>query len=79
MNSKREANKMVNPSVMWKERPPGPEQKQLEKMFAAKEIDPSATPDSVRKSNPMFENFTASVFASHFRKTKSKLGLCGTI
>lgn len=62
---------------VWKMKPPGPEQRELERMFRDKEIDPSCTPDSVRQSNEMFRKFSANVFATHFRSTKAKLGFCG--
>lgn len=62
---------------MWKQKPPGPEQIELERMFKCKEINPSATPDSVKKKNDLFKDFSAAVFADHFRKTRAKLGLCG--
>lgn len=62
---------------VWKERPPGREQIELERMFKCNEIDARATPDSVKRRNDLFKDFSSSVFANHFRKTKSKLGLCG--
>jgi len=60
---------------VWKVKPPGPEQIELEKMFAQKEIDACATPDSVHKSKELFKKFSASVFGAHFRMTKAKFGL----
>lgn len=65
--------------LVWKEKPPGPEQRELERMFANKEIDATTNPDSVRKSNEVFQKFSSNVFSSHFRSTKAKLGLCGNI
>lgn len=62
---------------MWKEKPPGPEQIELERMFKCNEIDSQASPDMVKKKNDIFKDFSASVFANHFRKIKAKLGLCG--
>lgn len=67
------------PYQVWKQKPPGPEQKELERMFNSKEIDAFTNPDSVRKSKEIFENFSAPVFGSHFRATKAKLGLSGMI
>lgn len=64
---------------IWKEKPPGPEQKELEKMFNSNSIDATTTADSVRKSNAIFQKFSGTVFASHFRKTKAKFGLCGKL
>lgn len=46
-------------------------------MFTANEIDPREQPDSVRKRNEIFKGFTAAVFATHYRRTKAKLGLSG--
>lgn len=62
---------------LWKERPPGVEQIELERMFKSNEIDHRASPDSVKKKSELFKDFSAPVFANHFRKTKAKLGLCG--
>lgn len=60
---------------LWKEKPPGPEQIELERMFASKEIDATATADSIHKSNELFKKFSSTVFGAHFRKTKAKFGL----
>lgn len=59
---------------VWKEKPPGPEQCLLDEMFESGSITEVATPDSVRQSTPMFRAFSAKVFATHFRKTKARLG-----
>ncbi|XP_037034252.1 uncharacterized protein LOC119076386 [Bradysia coprophila] len=65
---------------LWKERPPGREQIELEKMFKNQEIDPRRdSPDSVKRRNDLFKDFSAPVFANHFRKTKAKLGLSATV
>lgn len=56
---------------VWKERPPGPEQLLLNEMFEDGLI---ATPEAVRTSKEMFQDFTPRVFASHFRKTKARYG-----
>lgn len=64
---------------VWKEKPPGPEQLLLNEMFEDGSISPTAIPESVRKSNKIFENFTPKVFAAHFRKTKARYGEFGTI
>lgn len=64
---------------VWKTKPPGREQIELERMFRHNEIDVSATPDSVKRRNELFRDFSASVFATHFRKTKAKMGLCGKL
>lgn len=47
---------MAEPYKVWKEKPPGPEQRELQRMFDCKEINASATPDSVRKSTQCFNN-----------------------
>lgn len=39
---------------VWKMKPPGPEQQELERLFANKEIDASMSADSVRKSKQIF-------------------------
>lgn len=59
---------------VWKMKPPGPEQQELERLFANKEIDASMSADSVRKSKQIFHDFSATVFANHFRQTKAKYG-----
>lgn len=60
---------------IWKVKPPGPEQLELEKMFRSKEIRATTSADGVRKDNALFSKFTAQVFSNHFRQTKAKLGL----
>lgn len=60
---------------VWKTKPPGPEQQELERMFSNKEIDASMSADSVRKSKEIFQDFSATVFANHFRQTRAKYGL----
>lgn len=81
MYRKRQLNHQASetPSATWKVKPPGPEQLELERLFKSNEISPSSTADSVRKSNNMFQRFSASVFGNHFRSTKAKLGGCGKI
>lgn len=66
-------------SIVWKMKPPGPEQIELERMFNAREIPLSATPDSVRQSREIFKKFNARVFAAKFRSTKAKFGGFGMI
>lgn len=60
---------------VWKEKPPGPEQIELDRIFSQKEIDATATADSVHNSKEIFKKFSSSVFAAHFRATKAKFGL----
>lgn len=69
--------KPSQPYHMWKEKPPGPEQKELERLMKHKDFDASISADNMRKSNAMFQKVSSQVFASHFRTTKAKLGLCG--
>lgn len=64
---------------VWKEKPPGREQIELERMLKCGEINSQAKPESVQKLNELFKPFTATVFGNHFRKTKAKLGLCGML
>lgn len=61
-------------TMMWKEKPPGAEQIELNRMFETNMIDASKTPDQVRQSNSMFMAFPSKVFATHFTKTKAKYG-----
>lgn len=58
----------------WKESPPGPEQRELDRLFANNLIDESDCPNDVRKKHPIFLDFSAKVFGVHFRKTKAKSG-----
>ncbi len=60
---------------MWKENPPGLEQKELERLFSDGDISETDSPNSIRLKYPMFREFSTNVFATHFRKTKAKLGL----
>lgn len=62
----------------WKETPPGPEQKELERLFKAKLINSDDTAQNVRSSHPLFSTFSPAVFAAHFRTTRSKMGMCST-
>lgn len=68
----------TNPIKNWKESPPGAEQKELNRMFQNKLINESDTPNDIRLKNSLFMEFSPRVFAVHFRKTKAKVGLCGT-
>lgn len=65
------------PYVVWREKPtPGPEQVELERLFNSGEILGSST-EEVRQSDELFRKFSPSVFNSHFRSTKARLGKCG--
>lgn len=76
MNSKSPKYPKIAPQkLMWKESPPGPEQIELDRLFADGEIDDLHTPNNVRLANPIFLDFTPRVFGLHFRKTKAKFGL----
>lgn len=82
MNSKRQLKAISQgaiPNAVWKVKPPGPEHLELERMFKSNEIGPSASADSIRRSNAMFMRFSAQVFGNHFRSIKAKLGGCGNI
>lgn len=61
--------------AQWKGNPPGPEQKELEHLFRSKKIGLHDTAQSVRAAYPLFSSFSPTVFASHFRKTRAKMGL----
>lgn len=54
----------------WKEN--GPEQRELEKLFQLNIIDAVDTPKNIRMKYPLFSQFSNTVFANHFRKTKAK-------
>lgn len=60
---------------IWRAKPAGPEQLELDRLFSEKQIDQFDSPDSVYQSHEMFQKFSFTVFASHFRKTKAKFGL----
>lgn len=68
-----------NVTKMWKVSPPGPEQKELNRLFEEKTIDPWDTPNKIRLRFPMFQAFQTKTFALHFRKTKAKYGLNGNL
>ncbi|KAJ6633970.1 hypothetical protein Bhyg_02713 [Pseudolycoriella hygida] len=61
-------------SKVWKKKPPGPEQLLLDEMFENGSITAAATAESVRQSTEVFKQFSAKVFAVHFRKTRARLG-----
>ncbi|KAG4075390.1 hypothetical protein HA402_007967 [Bradysia odoriphaga] len=63
------------PAKMWKVNPPGPEQKELNRMFQQGLISISDTPAKVRSRYPMFNSFAPKTFALHFRTTKARYGL----
>lgn len=54
MNSRKRGNDESASKLMWKEKPPGPEQCELERMFRSNEIDARASPDSVKQRNEIF-------------------------
>lgn len=60
---------------LWREKPPGPEQLELERLFLENEIGYNTPIAEVQKSNAMFLNFTEKIFSAHFRKTRAALGL----
>lgn len=62
---------------IWRANPPGPEQKELNRMFQKGIIGSTDTAAKVRTRNPMFLVYPAKTFALHFRTTKAKYGLNG--
>lgn len=58
----------------WQENPPGPEQIELEDKFNQGLIEDWETPESIRDKSETFKTFSERVFATHFRKTKARLG-----
>lgn len=80
MNGKRQPkNSFIRadftPYKIWKESPPGPEQKELERLFSNNQINVMDSPNDIRLKYPIFKDFSEKVFLVHFRKTKSKMGL----
>lgn len=65
------------PSKMWRANPPGPEQKELNRMFEKGIIGVTDTPAKVRSRTPMFMAFPPKTFSLHFRTTKARLGING--
>lgn len=62
---------------IWKENPPGPEQKELERLFRKGIIDSTDTPAKIRVRHQLFAGFPPKTFALHFRTTKARIGLYG--
>ncbi|KAG4070432.1 hypothetical protein HA402_005664 [Bradysia odoriphaga] len=60
------------PYKIWKTRPPGEEQLELNRLFEVGKISESMTADFVREKWPIFQRVTPKVFAAHFRATKAK-------
>lgn len=60
------------PYKIWKTRPPGEEQLELNRLFEVGKIDRSMTADVARNKWPIFQRVTPRVFATHFRTTKAK-------
>lgn len=58
----------------WKENPPGFEQLALTDMFENGSITDCDTAELVQANNPIFKDYSARVFLTHFRKTKAKVG-----
>jgi hypothetical protein len=64
---------------MWKESPPGEAQQHLNGLFKRGAIEVTDTPKIVysEEGNEVFRQFSLSVFATHFNKTKKKSGMLG--
>lgn len=60
------------PYKIWKTKPPGEEQLELNRLFEVGKISQTMTADFVRKKWPIFRRVTPKVFAAHFRMTKAK-------
>jgi len=58
----------------WKAKPPGPEQKYLNDLFAKNLISPDAKPADVKAQHKIFDPFSTAVFRGHFNKTKQAFG-----
>lgn len=65
----------VYANKIWRENPPGPEQKELDRLFSNGLISEIDNANDVRLKHPIFREFSVRVFACHFRKTKAKHGL----
>lgn len=59
---------------LWKETPPGPEQKELNKLFSNNLISDDETASQIRRKYAIFAEFSPRVFNTHFKKTKAKYG-----
>lgn len=73
MNVRRSFKVQPSSSTTWKVKPPGPEQRELERMFRSHEVEPGDSPESIRRSNEMFQRFSSAVFGNHFRTTKAQI------
>lgn len=69
-NSNEVSKNIVN--KLWRETPPGPEQKELNRLFATGIITDDDTPNMIRQKFTIFKDITPRVFGVHFRKTKEK-------
>lgn len=65
------------PNKVWKVNPPGPEQKELNRMFEKGVLGSTDTAAKIRMRNQLFTAFPPKTFALHFRQTKAKFGLNG--
>ncbi len=57
---------------VWKESPPGPEHKELDRLFSNGLINEADSANVIRLKYPIFSTFSARVFNAHFKKTKAK-------
>ncbi|XP_037032075.1 uncharacterized protein LOC119071302 [Bradysia coprophila] len=62
------------PYKIWKTKPPGEEQRELNRLFEEGKISESMTADFVREKWHIFQSVSPKVFATHFRTTKAKFG-----
>lgn len=61
---------------IWRTKPnPCEAQLELNHLFENGEIDRTMTPETIRARYPLFQSYSAKVFASHFRSTKAIYGL----
>lgn len=75
MGSRNKNKNDIEPTPRWKEFPPGPEQKELNKLFEEGAIGDHEMPNQVREKHALFKRFSARIFGIYFRKTKAKFGL----
>lgn len=64
---------------VWRQKPPGAEQTELERLFLDNKINYNSSIEQAQNSNPLFKDFNENVFSAHFRKTRAALGLSGML
>lgn len=68
---------MSSKQKIWRESPPGPAQRELDRLFSDDIISGNEKPNEVQKQYPIFQEYSSKIFGLHFRKTKAKHGVYG--